>query len=78
MVSSLNTIGCFGPVGTRQAYRRQGLARVTLLECLRRMRTEGMDRVYISTGVKNTPAIQLYESIGFKIVNQYLEYVKDG
>jgi ribosomal protein S18 acetylase RimI-like enzyme len=32
--------------------------------------------VCISTGVSNTPALRLYQSIGFKIVNQYLEYVK--
>jgi len=35
-----------------------------------------MDRVCISTGVSNTPAMRLYKSIGFKIVNKYLEYVK--
>jgi ribosomal protein S18 acetylase RimI-like enzyme len=37
-----------------------------------------MDRVCISTGVSNVPAIRLYESIGFEIVNQYLDYVKFG
>jgi ribosomal protein S18 acetylase RimI-like enzyme len=32
--------------------------------------------VCVSTGVSNTPALRLYESVGFKIVNKYLEYVK--
>ena len=72
----VNKVGDFGPVGTRPAYRRQGLGRAVLLECLRRMQARGMDRVSVSTGVSNTPAIQLYEGVGFKIVNQYLEYVK--
>lgn len=75
-IDPLNRIGDFGPVGARLAYRRQGLTRLALLESLRRMQAYGMDRVCISTGVSNTPALQLYESIGFRIVNKYLDYVK--
>lgn len=75
-IDPVNKIGDFGPVGARPAYRRQGLTRAVLLEGLRRMQAYGMDRVCLSTGESNTPAIRLYESIGFKIVNQYLEFVK--
>jgi mycothiol synthase len=75
-IDPLNQIGDFGPVGARLAYRRQGLTRAVLLECLHRMRAHGMNRVCVSTGVSNMPAIRLYESVGFKIVNKYLEYVK--
>jgi ribosomal protein S18 acetylase RimI-like enzyme len=77
-IDPLNRIGDFGPVGALAAYRRQGLTRLALLESLRRMRAHGMERVCVSTGVSNTPARSLYESIGFKIVNQYLDYVKTG
>lgn len=77
-IDTVNRIGDFGPVGTLPAYRRQGLARAVLLEGLRRMRAHGMDRVCVSTGVSNTPAIRLYESVGFRIVNKYLDYVKLG
>jgi mycothiol synthase len=72
----VNRIGDFGPVGARPAYRRQGLTRAVLLECLRRMQARGMDRVCVSTGVANIPAIRLYESIGFRAANKYLEYVR--
>jgi mycothiol synthase len=72
----LNRIGDFGPVGARSAYRRQGLTRAVLLEGLRRFQARGMQRACVSTGVNNTPAIRLYESIGFVPVNKYLEYVK--
>jgi mycothiol synthase len=75
-IDPVNRIGDFGPVGARPAYRRQGLTRAVLLEGLRRMQAYGMDRVSVSTGVSNTPALRLYESVGFKIVNKYLEYVK--
>jgi mycothiol synthase len=72
----VNRIGDFGPVGALPAYRRQGLTRAALLEGLRRMQAAGMDRVCVSTGETNTPARRLYESVGFKIVNKYLDYVR--
>jgi ribosomal protein S18 acetylase RimI-like enzyme len=72
----VNRVGDFGPVGTRPAYRRQGLAQAALTECLRRMQDRGVERVSVSTGVTNTPAIRLYESVGFQIVNEYHEYVQ--
>ncbi|MBV6400875.1 MAG: hypothetical protein CNIPEHKO_01170 [Anaerolineales bacterium] len=75
-VDSVNKIGDFGPVGALQAYRRQGLTRAVLIEGLHRMKSYGMNRVCVSTGVSNVPARQLYESIGFKTVNRYLDYAK--
>jgi ribosomal protein S18 acetylase RimI-like enzyme len=78
-IDPVNRIGDLGPVGARPAYRRRGMTRAVLLECLRRMRALGMNRACVSTGVTNTPAIRLYESIGFRVVNQYLECVRsDG
>jgi len=72
----LNKIGDFGPVGARPAYRRQGLTRAALLESLKRMKAQGMERVCVSTGISNEAARNLYESVGFSIVNRYLDYVK--
>jgi ribosomal protein S18 acetylase RimI-like enzyme len=70
----VNKIGDLGPVGAREAYRRQGLTRAVLLEALRRMKARGMDRVCVSTGEGNVAARGLCESIGFRIVNRYVEY----
>jgi ribosomal protein S18 acetylase RimI-like enzyme len=75
-IDPLNRIGDFGPVGARPAYRRLGLTRLALVESLRRMQAYGMERVCISTGVSNTPALNLYGSIGFEVVNKYLDYVR--
>ncbi len=77
-IDPLDCTGDFGPVGAVAEYRRQGLTRAVLLEALHRMKKHGMQRVCVSTGVSNTPAIRLYESVGFQIVNKYLEYVKAG
>jgi ribosomal protein S18 acetylase RimI-like enzyme len=75
-IDPLNRISDLGPVGARPAYRRQGLTRAVLLEGLRRMKARGMQRACVSTGVNNVPAMRLYESIGFKPENRYLEYVR--
>jgi len=72
----VNQIGDFGPVGAREAYRRRGLTLAALAEDLRRMRELGVNRVCVSTGESNTPALRLYESLGFSIVNQYHDYRK--
>lgn len=74
----INLVGDFGPVGALPAYRRMGLTKAVMVECMRRMQERGMKRVSVSTGVSNEPALRLYESVGFKVVNQYLEYVKAG
>jgi len=75
-IDPVNRIGELGSVGAIPAYRRQGLMRAVLLEGLRRMQACGMERACVSTGVSNIPAIRLYQSVGFEIVNQYLDYVK--
>lgn len=72
----VNRIGDLGPVGARPAYRRQGLARAVLLEGLRRMQAAGMERACVSTGVSNPAARSLYESVGFRVVNEYLDYAR--
>jgi ribosomal protein S18 acetylase RimI-like enzyme len=75
-IDPLNQIGGIGPVGARTAYRRQGLTRAALLEVLCRMRACGMTRVCISTGQTNTPALRLYQSLGFRIVSESHDYTK--
>ena len=75
-IDPVNKIGDFGPVGALQAYRRLGLTRAVLVEGLHRMKSYGMNRVCVSTGISNVPAKQLYESVGFKIVNRYFDYAK--
>lgn len=75
-IDSVNRIAEFGPVGARPEYRRRGLTRAVLLECLERMQRYGTDRAIISTSVSNIPAIRLYESIGFETVNTFYQYMK--
>lgn len=75
-LDAVNGIGDFGPVGARPAFRRRGLTRAVLCEGLRRLQAAGMDRVCVSTGVANIAARALYESVGFRVVNRYLDYAR--
>ncbi len=77
-IDPINRIGDLGPVGARPAYRRQGFTRLALIESLRRMKAYGMEWVCISTGISNTPALNLYNSIGFTVMNRYLDYIQTG
>ncbi len=72
----VNRIGDLGPVGARPAYRRRGLTRAVLCEGLRRLQAAGAWTGCVSTGVTNTAARALYESVGFAVVNRYLDYVR--
>jgi mycothiol synthase len=76
-IDPINRVGDFGPVGALPIYRRQGLTKAVLLECMRRMQNLGMDRVSVSTGVSNEPGLRLYGSVGFEVENEYHEYVKE-
>jgi len=75
-VDGVNQIGDFGPLGARAEYRRLGITRALLWEGLRRLEAAGMDRACVSTGVANWPAIRLYESLGFRAVNSYYNYLE--
>lgn len=44
---------------------------------MRRMQAEGMDRVCVSTGAGNEPALALYQSLGLRVENWYLTYARD-
>lgn len=73
-LDEVNHIGDLGPVGALPAHRRQGLTRAVLQECMRAMQAYGMARVCVSTGESNLPALGLYHSLGFTVVNRYFEY----
>ncbi|HET9110666.1 MAG TPA: GNAT family N-acetyltransferase [Ktedonobacterales bacterium] len=58
-------VGEYEPVGAHPDWRRQGVTRATLVEGLRRLQMLGAERAIVLTSSDNTPAVRLYESIGF-------------
>ncbi|HEY1708015.1 MAG TPA: GNAT family N-acetyltransferase [Rhizomicrobium sp.] len=55
-------VGIFEPVGSDPAYRRRGLARLAMLEGLRRLQARGMRWAGVGTAHFNAPAIATYSS----------------
>lgn len=60
-------IGSFEPVGTHARHRRRGLARLAILEGLRRLEARGMRFGRVSTAHFNAPAIAAYRASGFAL-----------
>jgi mycothiol synthase len=73
----VNKVGLFEPVGTHPDYQRKGLGKAVMVEGLRRLQAGGMKQAIVSTFEDNPAAIGLYESVGFRVVNQLGTYEKD-
>jgi mycothiol synthase len=73
----VNLAGLFEPVGTHPDFQHKGLGKAVMLEGLRRLQGRGMRSAIVSTGEDNQPAIKLYESIGFRVINALGTYEKD-
>jgi RimJ/RimL family protein N-acetyltransferase len=57
-------VGYLG-MGVRMAWRRQGLGRRLLLECILLARSAGLEKVELEVVSENAAAIRLYASVGF-------------
>jgi mycothiol synthase len=75
-VDPINRIGNFEPVGTHPDFQRRGLGRAVMLEGLRRLQAWGMTQAILGTGIKNLPAIRLYEEVGFHTEIELLTYAR--
>ena len=60
------------------ACRGQGLGRAILTKCIRLLRAEGARSVGLEVAVENTPAIRLYESLGFVRTGHAPDYYAPG
>ena len=65
------------PLGVYKDFRNLGLGRVILSEGLRRLYRYGADKVYVETDKHRNAALELYEAVGFRLVQDVLVYRKD-
>lgn len=72
----LNRCGEFEPVGTRAAFRGQGIGKAVMLEGLRRLQLLGATSAIVNTNNGNDPARHLYESVGFRVIAEDRYYIK--
>lgn len=66
--------GEFEPVGTRAAYRGQGLGRAVVDEGLRRLHAHGARTAIVYSAGGNPASRALYESAGFRITDRERAY----
>jgi len=52
--------------------RGRGIARAALIRCLRSCRAAGYELVELEVTAVNTPAVELYSSVGFTVRRSYL------
>jgi ribosomal protein S18 acetylase RimI-like enzyme len=50
---------------TQPEYKRQGLCRVCMISAMNALAAEGEEEVWLAVTLANTPAIALYQSLGF-------------
>ena len=61
--------GVIGMIGVAPQFRGKGLGRVTLLASMRKLLDDGAKRIELEVDSENTPARELYLSIGFQKVS---------
>ncbi len=68
--------GQIEPLGVHPDWRHLGLGRAILGEALRRLHHRGATRVYVETDQYRDAALGLYESTGFRVIEDVLVYRK--
>jgi mycothiol synthase len=64
-------------VGTRPRFRKLGLGRAMLLEGLHRLKADGATSAGLYVDAANTVATRLYQSLGFRTVDDLRHYTQD-
>ncbi len=71
------TVGHIEPLGVHPDFRCQGLGRAVLSECLRRLYRRGARHALVITDNYRGAALNLYESVGFHVIQDVLIFRKD-
>lgn len=72
----VNRIGEFEPVGTRAAFRGQGLGRAVMQTGLQRLHEHGAQSAVVYSYASNTASTALYRSVGFAVTDTIDSYCK--
>ncbi|HEX6985444.1 MAG TPA: N-acetyltransferase [Planctomycetaceae bacterium] len=67
-LAASSALGAIQNVGVTPEARGLGLGRALVLKALHGFRAAGMRRVYLEVTAENTPAVELYRSVGFRVI----------
>lgn len=65
-----HSIGVISMIGIDPAYRGKGLSKPVLLAGMEYLRSQEVKYIQLDVDSENTPAVKLYGSIGFKVVEE--------
>lgn len=65
-------------VAVASPHKGQGIGRTIVTSLIDRLKKEDITRVFLEVRVDNTPAISLYESLGFETTALLVDYYADG
>ncbi|MFB6469715.1 MAG: ribosomal protein S18-alanine N-acetyltransferase [Vulcanisaeta sp. AZ3] len=65
-------------VGVLTEHRRKGIGEALMIKSICTMASKGIDHVILEVRVSNTPAITLYQKLGFEIKDLLRAYYNDG
>ena len=64
-------------MGVRREHRGRGIGRRLIERAIAAAWDQGLERIELEVLASNTPAISLYESVGFEVKESYLWYEKE-
>ena len=67
-LAASSALGAIQNVGVTPDARGLGLGRALVVRALHGFRTAGMRRVYLEVTAQNTAAVELYRSVGFRVI----------
>lgn len=65
-------------VAVLEEYRKQGLGKAIIEECIQGIKSKRCDELYLEVRCSNGDAVRLYEKIGFVIKQRLKAYYRDG
>ena len=65
-------------VAVLEEYRKQGLGKAIVDECILGIKSKRCDQLYLEVRCSNNDAVRLYEKIGFVIKQRLKAYYRDG
>lgn len=69
--------GSIQNVGITRTFRGLGLGRALVLKTLQGFREHGVRRVYLEATAENIPAVELYRSIGFRLIRTTFRQISE-
>jgi mycothiol synthase len=72
-----NEMGQIEPMGVHEEHRKLGLGQAILSETIQSLHKQGATRIFVETDNYRDAALQLYETVGFQVIQDVLVYRKN-